>query len=112
LYYASINARTLADGACGLTDGSQAGQWRLPTIEELGGIVPNNNYSYDSGPEPVSFRNMRLFSGVQSDSYWSSSWAPNDTYKNTVWIVNMNYSYVLLGDVGGSLSVWPVRSGQ
>jgi hypothetical protein len=29
------SARNLKSGSCGLTDGSKAGDWRLPTIEEL-----------------------------------------------------------------------------
>ncbi len=32
-------AKTLADGACGLTDGSAAGGWRLPNILELESLV-------------------------------------------------------------------------
>jgi len=31
---ASLSAAQLADGQCGLTDGSLPGDWRLPTIEE------------------------------------------------------------------------------
>ena len=31
-------AESLASGQCGLTDGSKAGQWRLPTEDELNGI--------------------------------------------------------------------------
>ena len=32
---AITSANTLAAGACGLTDGSTAGQWRLPNVKEL-----------------------------------------------------------------------------
>ena len=42
-------AGTLAEGQCGLTDGSVAGDWRLPTIEEwkafIAGVYPNNLYT-------------------------------------------------------------------
>lgn len=33
------SANTLANGLCGLTDGSQAGDWRLPNINELKSLV-------------------------------------------------------------------------
>lgn len=33
------DANTLADGACGLTDGSVAGDWRLPNVRELYSLI-------------------------------------------------------------------------
>ena len=37
-------AAKVADGQCGLTDGSKAGDWRLPTIKEWGAMI-DKNYS-------------------------------------------------------------------
>ena len=33
------DANTLADGSCGLTDGSVAGDWRLPNVRELQSLI-------------------------------------------------------------------------
>ena len=48
---------TLASGQCGLTDKSNAGQWRLPTIYELQGM----------------FAAKSSFSSIKSYYYWSST---------------------------------------
>jgi len=54
---AKSSAASLKSGSCGLTDGSTAGQWRLPTLEEL-----KMRSLYQSG-----------FNNVKSDWYWTSS---------------------------------------
>ena len=36
---ALTNANTLATGACGLTDSSMAGDWRLPSVNELQSLI-------------------------------------------------------------------------
>lgn len=63
---------TLSDGSCGLTDGSFTGDWRLPTINELQGLI---NYSY-YGPalsdDARVFDNVQ-FDNIQFDGYWSVS---------------------------------------
>lgn len=69
-------ASTLSDGSCGLADGSQAGDWRLPNNNELSTLV---DYSR-------SYPAMQLghpFTGLQNGVYWSStSW--NGTAADTV----------------------------
>jgi len=42
---AKTAASSLANGTCGLTDGSQAGDWHLPTIQELQSLVHYGYYS-------------------------------------------------------------------
>lgn len=100
---AITNANNLASGACGLTDSSTAGQWRLPNRKELQSLV-------DRSRSNLALPAGHPFMGVQGDYYWSSS-----TYAgNTVdaWLVGMyfgdvyNYSKSLFG------YVWPVRGGQ
>jgi hypothetical protein len=54
---AKARVASLASGQCGLSDGSTAGQWRLPTSDELLYIAYNAKGS---------------LSAVQSD-YWSST---------------------------------------
>lgn len=61
------SANQLASGACGLTDGSSAGQWRMPNINELESLVDvsSANPAVQSG---APFSNIGLTS-----AYWSST---------------------------------------
>jgi len=56
----------LASGACGLSDGSSAGQWRLPNLNELESVVDvsTGNPALPSG---------NPFFNVSSGIYWSST---------------------------------------
>ena len=63
---ALADANQLANGACGLTDGSTPGQWRLPNLVELESMVD------------VSASNPALavgspFANVSNGIYWSST---------------------------------------
>lgn len=60
------DANTLASGACGLTDGSVAGDWRLPNRNELTSLLDlgRSNPALPSGPS---------FSNFQASNYWSST---------------------------------------
>jgi hypothetical protein len=60
-------ASQLAGGACGLTDGSTAGQWRMPNINELESLVDVSqaNPAVSGGSH---FTNINL-----TDAYWSST---------------------------------------
>ena len=93
----------LASGSCGLTDGSGAGDWRLPNYRELFSLVDPENGS-PSLPSGHPFSNVRL------NYYWSSTTYILDT--PFAWIVNMN-----VGSASSSLKtnygfVWPVRGGR
>ncbi|MEA1867153.1 MAG: DUF1566 domain-containing protein [Thermodesulfobacteriota bacterium] len=90
----------LANGSCGLTDGSVAGDWRLPNRRELDSLIDLSQ----STPVP----NTASFSGVQSH-YWSS----------TTLASGVTYAWVYMdpGKVSYSAKtvphyVWPVRGGQ
>jgi hypothetical protein len=105
----------LADGQCGLTDGSVAGDWHLPEREALLSLI-DKRYKYpvlisnavgtDQGMEGDSFF------GVQPGPYWSAM-----TYANcpdTAWLVYLGLYYDSVGYESKTHLhyVWPVRSRQ
>ena len=124
--YSAANqaAAGLADGQCGLTDGSSAGDWRLPTKAEwqatiaravaLGcvfGATPPKNYPSlmnDPGTAcliegPTSFAGVQIF-------YWSSS--ADEGIPSAAWFVDLVLGNVNVGSKVFDAFVWPVRGGQ
>ncbi len=97
-------AAGLASGACGLADGSKAGDWRMPNMNELRSVIDRsrNNPALTAG---------HPFLNVENYWYWSG----------TTSVTNIDFA-CLLSMVGGSVScgyskgngipIWPVRSGQ
>lgn len=75
-----VNA--LASGTSGLTDGSRAGDWRLPNLHELESLV-------DASTSSPALPNGHPFTNVSSGIYWTST------------------SYY--GGIGGSSSAWAIR---
>ena len=83
LFAASLtDVNQLASGACGLTDGSKAGDWRMPNINELESMVDvsQSNPAIPAGSQ---------FTNVTDAIYWSST------------------SY--FGGVDGSPYAWTIR---
>ncbi len=104
---ALTSANTLASGACGLTDGSVAGDWRLPNRNELVSVFRNRQQS-----DPAAWLNTVGFSGVQYNNYWSSSSAAaNPTV--SAWVVQYSGTTSYREKNGYNTTyVWPVRGGQ
>lgn len=107
-------ANQLASGACGLTDGSKAGQWRMPNANELESLV-------DVGRANPAVSTASGFAGVRlTSAYWSST---------TYMALTSNAMAIRFTDgrwVNGAVdadggfnnnktsslnAVWPVRSG-
>jgi len=90
---------TVVQGLYGeLTDGSVEGDWRLPTFNELYGIL--------YGDECVRTTTPQFFVGVQGDSYWTSTTDASYT-SNARYVVFTN-------GIGSTIKttsyyVWPVR---
>ena len=113
----AVNA--LASGACGLTDGSTGGQWRVPNYREqlslidinyLDPAVPNTlgtgKWTQTADSPPVG----NPFTNVQSSNYWTSS--SNVSLPAYAWYVLVNLGYVHYSVKTGTNYVWPVRGGQ
>ena len=102
---ALTSANTLASGACGLTDGSTAGQWRLPNVKELQSLF---DYSRLNPALPSG----HPFSGVKNTSYWTSTPYEGDPGRLYVWLVNLSSGGSGYYPPGFAMCVWPVRGGQ
>ena len=97
---------TLASPACGLTDGSVAGDWRLPNLKELQSLL-------DFGQEGPALPPGHPFVGgiwIAGDNYWSSTtYLPHN---DQAWYVEL---YNGVTDAYGKVNIdliWPVRGGN
>lgn len=96
---------TLASPSCGLSDGSTAGQWRLPSRNELQLLI---DYTTSGPALPTS----HPFTGAQFGYYyyWSSTtYAADSSY---AWSVGLRDGDVYWNIKTGVFYVWPVRSGR
>jgi hypothetical protein len=106
------DANGLASGTCGLTDGSIAGQWRLPNVRELQSIV---HYGFFNPAVPNTAGTAKWtagdpFTGVQSNFYWTSTTTAGWT--ETAWSVNLVFGTMYNDGKALTEYVWPVRGGQ
>lgn len=109
---ALLYCNTLANGSAGLTDGSAAGDWRLPNVKELQSLIHYGVYN-PALPNTVGtgkWTEGDPFSGVQSFYYWSGT--TFSFYTADAWYVNLSVGNVRYGNKTYAFYVWPVSAGQ
>ena len=79
-------AKALANGTCGLSDGSQAGDWRLANVEEYCSLHPGLS-GYAGSPAPCapwaitnSLVNVRYSNPAISNAEGSAQWSEGDPF--------------------------------
>jgi len=101
----------LASGACGLGDGSVAGGWRLPSVNELESLLdfeyvdPSLSNTAGTG----QWTEGDAFSGYSTvyPYYWSATSVAD--HLNRAWAVNLNSARHDYSVKGNKYSLWPVR---
>jgi hypothetical protein len=108
------SARGIGNGDCGLSDGSQPGDWWLPNIRELVSLIQYGNLEDQVDPDlPVlALPGDHPFTNVQFGRYWSSTSLSNDTYWAWAHSVDMHDGDAPRWPKDQSIFVWPVRAGQ
>jgi len=107
-------SNNLAGGDCGLTDSSEAGNWRLPNLFELESLRALQYFapafSNDAGTGKWAEDATSTFSNVQR-RYWSSTTAASNT--NEAFYVDFYYPLVGVNSKDdtsvNNRYVWPVR---
>ncbi len=109
---ANAAAASLGSGQCGLTDGSSAGDWRLPTKEEWQAFIDTNytKPALSNAAGTNKWSQGDAFDNVQNWSYWSSTTYVGST--NVAWFMSMSAGNVGPYSKSFKAYVWPVRDGN
>jgi len=106
----------LKNGDCMLTDGSSAGDWRLPTQKEWETTMEKALDMGCSGPTLTNDAGTGCmtagpssFTDVEADYYWSSTTLEG---QDRAYFGDIDHGHVLNGAFTTPLRVWPVRGGQ
>ena len=94
------HADILASGACGLSDGSRAGDWRLPNRNELTSLL-------DLGQRDPALPRGHPFTSFQANRYWSST----ASSPRSAWRVDFLEGAVTDGNIANHFFATFVRNG-
>jgi hypothetical protein len=115
---------SLANGMAGLTDGSVAGDWRLPSLVELEGIGTNPPTTYCLNWDPSCYDPTKEdppitwtspgapFTNVQTWLYWTNTSYSKGPDTNNARIVQMSNGQAGWTPHSSEIYVWPVRGGN
>ena len=107
---AVLAAKSLKEGDCGpnpdlvLSDGSSAGDWRLPTMKELCTLI-------DFSKRDPALPNGHLFSYAPPGYHWSATTL--DYHSEMAWIVYIESGTTCYEDIKNQAGhIWPVRESK
>ncbi|MCP3871223.1 MAG: DUF1566 domain-containing protein [Gammaproteobacteria bacterium] len=105
-------ARELASGTCGLQDGTPGGVWRLPHRREFLSLIHAGYYApaLPNGAGTAKWAEGDVFSGVQSDYYWTST--THAGFTSVAWYLDLEIGSLGVNSKATSFFVWPVRRGE
>jgi len=126
---ATAAAAALADGICSLTDGSVAGDWRLPTMAELCGAWDGGFGSWVGFCDETQGLINDNFAPVVSNTVGDGAWSEGDpfvglntawyhwsssVYDDTnAWVTNFtSVDVTIIQKTNTFTYVWPVRGGN
>jgi hypothetical protein len=91
-YANDVAAPSLADGLCGLTDGSSEGDWRIPTLEEWEELFfCGGTLIYTSQPTPIYFPCGNQINDAFCDLQWGQYyWSSREHRDNATAIIMTN----------------------
>ena len=110
---ALTDANTLGTGECGLTDGSTAGEWRLPNLNELESLIDVSASSPVITPGNP-FTNVSTGIYWTSTAFWAGGWGGANAPPSYAWAIRLSDGSFIDDDVSNvvatsSNAVWAVR---
>jgi len=105
-YDALSDCNNLAEGQCGLTDGSIPGDWRMPNVREMLSLIDYGYYDPALTPNHP-FENVPGYPG----RYWISTTMANNPYE-AMHVPIVNGAVNGMNKLDNVRFVWPVKGGN
>lgn len=95
-------ANGLANGGCGLKDGSKAGNWRMSNIIELQSLL-------DYGEVGFALPPGNPFANVSAGTYWTST--QSAAAPRLAWFITLSIGPTVFDVKVNTFHLWPVKGG-